>query len=72
MKAVRSRDDKVEPPSRVYYTGRQYITATIMICIKFTPCASRSGACRRRRAFESNLADMYPSAYAFRMRNAFV
>lgn len=48
-------------PSRlghVYYTGRQYNT-TIMIRIKFTPCTSRNGACRRRRALrfgiESNL-----------------
>lgn len=49
------------------------ITATIMIHIKFTPCASRSGACRRHRALESNLDDTYPCLrLPSRMRNALV
>lgn len=58
-----SKNEKLstKPPSWrscIYYMGRQY-NATIMIRIKFTPCASRNGACRRRRTLrfgiESNL-----------------
>lgn len=52
------RQKPLSRPCRIYYTGRQY-NATIMIRIKFTPCASRNGACRRRRTLrfgiESNL-----------------
>lgn len=50
-------------PSRrscIYYTGRQY-NATIMIRIKFTPCASRNSACRRRRTLRFGIESNFGS-----------
>jgi len=55
---IKKLSTKPSSRPRIYYTDRQY-NVTIMIRIKFTPCASWNGACRRRRTLrfgiESNL-----------------